>query len=80
MKELIKELVEKTGLSEEMAEKAVATMMSFVKSKLPEGMSGQVENILNGDFDLSSLFGGGGDNKSDSGSNPLDALKGFLDK
>ncbi|HZH88024.1 MAG TPA: hypothetical protein VFD78_02490 [Chitinophagaceae bacterium] len=79
MKELIKELVEKTGLSEEMAEKAVATMMSFVKNKLPEGMSGQVENILNGDFDLSSLFGGG-DDKSDSGSNPLDALKGFLDK
>ena len=79
MKELIKELVEKTGLSEEMAEKAVATMMSFVKSKLPEGMSGQVESLLNGNFDLSSMFGGA-DDKSDSGSNPLDALKGFLDK
>ncbi len=79
MKELINELITKAGLSEQMAEKAAATMVNFVKTKLPEGMSGQVESLLNGNFDLSSMFGGG-DDKSDSGSNPLDALKGFLGK
>lgn len=79
MEELIKELIDKAGLNEDSAQKAVATMVSFVKTKLPDGLSGQVENLLSGNFDISSLFGGGASD-SEGGSNPLDALKGFLNK
>lgn len=79
MEELIKELIDKAGLNEDSAQKAVATMVSFVKTKLPDGLSGQVENLLSGNFDISSLFGGG-DNDNEGGNNPLDALKGFLNK
>lgn len=82
MQELIKELVDKAGLSQDSAAKAVSTMMSFVKNKLPEGIpSGIVENLLSGNLDLGSLMGGlGGTDKKSGGINPLDALKGFIKK
>ncbi len=79
MKELINAFVEKAGLSEESATKAADTAINFVKEKLPPGLSDKVEDIFNGNFDLSSimgslggLFGGGSDNSSES---PLDKLK-----
>lgn len=66
------------GLSPEKAEQAVSTTVSFVKSKLPEGLADKVEGLLSGNFDLGGLFGGG-DNDTDGGS-PLDSLKNMFGK
>jgi len=75
MQELIKELVEKAGLSEASAEKAIATTMSFIKSKLPPMFSDKLEDLIQGKFDLSSMFGGG---DAASGDSPIDKLKGLF--
>jgi len=72
MQALINELMEKAGLDATQAEKAVETMMNFIKSKLPAGFSDKVESLLSGNFDLSSMFGGS------SSASPLDALKGMF--
>lgn len=59
MQDLINELMTKAGLTEEQAQKAVTTIMNFIKSKLPEGLSDKVEDLMSGKFDLSGMFGGG---------------------
>ena len=79
MQELIKELVEKAGLSEESAKKAVETTVNFIKAKLPAGLSDKVEGLLSGGFDLGSMFGGSKDSDA-SDANPLDKLKGLFGK
>lgn len=76
MQELVNELMQKAGLSEESAKKAVETTVSFIKTKLPAGMSDKVEGLLSGNFDLSSMFGGG--SSKDGDDNPLDKLKGMF--
>lgn len=77
MQALINELVEKAGLSEESAQKAVATTINFIKTKLPPGFSDKLEDLISGKFDLSSMFGGGGGNDSES---PLDKLSNMFGK
>lgn len=77
MQALINELVEKANLSPEAAEKAVATTISFVKSKLPPFLSDKVEDLISGKFDLGSMFGGFGGG-SDAGESPLDKLNGMF--
>jgi hypothetical protein len=76
MQELIDELVQKAGLSQESAAKAVDTMMTFVKGKLPPMFSDKFEDLVSGKFDLSSLMGGmfGGS----QGESPLDKLTGMF--
>jgi len=80
MQELIKELIEKVGLSPEKAEQAVSATVSFVKSKLPEGLSDKVEGLLSGNFDLGGLFGGGDSDSDSDGGSPLDSLKNMFGK
>ena len=46
MDELIKQVSEKTGLSEEKAKTAVDTVVNFLKDKLPAPIAGQVDNAL----------------------------------
>jgi hypothetical protein len=47
------------GLSEEMTEKAIATVADFVKSKVPESFHGMLDDVLAGKSpDLGGLFGG----------------------
>jgi hypothetical protein len=48
MDELIKLVVAKTGISESMAKVAVETVLSFVKTKLPAPLAGQLEGLLAG--------------------------------
>jgi hypothetical protein len=52
MDELIKRVSEKTGISEDQAKSAVATVLGFLKEKLPAPIAGQVDNVI----------GGGGEN------------------
>ncbi len=62
MDELVKLVVDKVGISEVQARKAVETMLSFLKDKLPEPIAGQVEAALEGDVsglgDLAGSLGG----------------------
>ena len=46
MDELVMLVVKKTGLSEEVARKAVATVIDFLKKKLPAPLTGQIDLVL----------------------------------
>jgi polyhydroxyalkanoate synthesis regulator phasin len=82
MKELIAELVEKAGLTEEQAQKSVDTTVSFVKQKLPPALGDKIEDILSGNFDMMSLLSAfmGGNQKGEANESPLDKLKGMFGK
>ena len=64
MDELIKQVVSKTGISEEQARTAVTTVLGFVKDKLPAPIASQIDNALTGEGggstlgDLASKAGG----------------------
>ena len=47
MKELINVIVQKTGISQENAQKAVQTTLGFLKAKLPAPLAGQLDSFLN---------------------------------
>ena len=49
MDELIKLVVDKTGISEELAQEVVGIVIEYLKDKLPAPISGQVEKILEGE-------------------------------
>jgi hypothetical protein len=48
MEELIKLVSEKTGVSEEIAEKAVEVVLDYLKEKLPGPVGGQIDSLLGG--------------------------------
>ncbi len=59
MDELIKQVSEKTGLSEEMSKVAVETVLNYLKDKLPDPIAGQIDNVLGGESGgLGDLAGG----------------------
>ncbi len=67
MEALIKKVQEKTGLTAEQAKSAVASVMEFVKSKLPEGLADKVDDMFGGAEGEKVEFGG-----------IMDALSGFF--
>ena len=64
MDELVDLVVKKTGISEEMARKAVDTVLDYLKDKLPEPIAGRLDDVLEGGgtgdllSGLGGLFGG----------------------
>lgn len=60
MDELVKLVVAKTGISEEQARGAVATVIKFLKDKLPAPVAGQIDGILGGAGVGGALKGQGG--------------------
>ena len=48
MDELIKQVVERTGISEQQARGAVETVLGFLKNRLPEPLAGQLEGFVGG--------------------------------
>ena len=66
MDELIKQVVSKTGISEDQARTAVTTVLGFVKDKLPAPIASQIDSALTGEGggvggtlgDLASKAGG----------------------
>lgn len=46
MDELVKVVVERTGLPEAQAEKAAEAVMDFLKEKLPAPLASQLDNLL----------------------------------
>jgi hypothetical protein len=47
--DLIKRIVDKTGIPADKARSAAETVLSFLKDKLPGPVSGQIDNIISGD-------------------------------
>jgi hypothetical protein len=48
MDELIKQVVERTGISESQAQTAVTTVLGFLKNKLPGPIAGQIDGVVGG--------------------------------
>ena len=48
MEDLIRQVVERTGISEAQAQTAVTTVLGFVKTRLPEPIAGQLDGLLGG--------------------------------
>jgi len=68
MNELVQLLQQKTGMSQDMAQKAVDTVTGYLKTKLPEPMASG----------LDSLLGGGAGSEAASGA--TDEAGGIIDK
>lgn len=49
MEQLVQIIVEKTGLSEEVAGTVAEIVLQFVKDKVPEPLAGQLDSIVNGE-------------------------------
>lgn len=59
MDELVKLLVKKTGISEEMARKVVPVVLNYLKDRLPAPLSSQLDGVLNdGEIGLDDLAKG----------------------
>ena len=48
MDELIKQVSERTGISQDQARTAVDTVLGFLKNKLPAPIAGQIDNVIGG--------------------------------
>jgi hypothetical protein len=48
MDELVKQVAQRTGISEENARTAVTTVLSFLKDKLPAPIAGQIDSVVGG--------------------------------
>ncbi len=65
MDELIKMVTAKAGINADQAQKAIDTVLGFLKDKLPAPMAGQIDALLKGDVsqlgniagELGGMFG-----------------------
>jgi uncharacterized protein (DUF2267 family) len=48
MDELIQQVSQRTGISEDKAREAVQTVLGFLKERLPSSLAGQVDSVLDG--------------------------------
>jgi hypothetical protein len=49
MEDLIKKIVDKTGIPADKARSAAETVIGYIKNKLPAPISGQIDNVISGD-------------------------------
>jgi hypothetical protein len=58
MDEVVKQIVERTGLPEAQARMAAEIAFNFIKSKLPEPLASQVEGVLAGQAAMDAVSKG----------------------
>lgn len=58
MDELIKQVSQRSGISEDKARTAVETVVGFLKDRLPDSLAGQVDNVLNSGAGVIGSAGG----------------------
>lgn len=58
MDELVKLVVQKTGITEDQARTAITTVLNFLKQKLPAPIAGQVDAVLNSSGGVGGALGG----------------------
>jgi len=74
MEKLVNELIQKAGLSPEMAQKASSVVLNYLNNNLPDSLKGKGESLLNGNFDVKSLLG----NNESGGDSITDKVKGLF--
>lgn len=47
MHELVAQLIDKAGLTQEQAEKSIVVVKEYIQSQLPPMMQGMIDNFLN---------------------------------
>ena len=77
MDELIKQVSERSGISESQARTAVETVLGFIKERLPESVAGHVDGALNSS---AGAIGTGIDTVADQAGNVLGSLGGMFGK
>jgi hypothetical protein len=55
MDEIIKVVVEKTGISEELAEKVVVTVLNYLNDKLPSPIGGNLQGFLDNEQTIDTI-------------------------
>ncbi len=58
MDELVKLVVERTGLPEDVAKTAVEVVLDYVKGQLPDALAGQIDGLLGQGQDSGTLDAG----------------------
>lgn len=58
MQQLIQQVADRAGISEDSATRAVETVMNFLRDKLPGPLASQVENYLGGEGEASEAGAG----------------------
>jgi hypothetical protein len=48
MEELIRQVTQRTGISEDQARTAVNTVLGYLRDRLPAGLGGQLDNLVGG--------------------------------
>ena len=77
MDELIKQVSQRTGLSEDKARTAVETVVGFLKERLPAPIAGQVDNAL---ASSAGAMGVAGDAIADKAGDMIGGLGGMFGK
>ena len=78
MDELIKQVVERTGISESQAQTAVTTVLGFLKNRLPEPIAGQLDGFLGGAAGAAGGVAGAAGGLAGSAGDVLGGLGGML--
>jgi uncharacterized protein (DUF2267 family) len=73
MEELIKQVSERSGISEAQARKAVDTVMNYMRDKLPASVSGTIDSALGGGANAAG-------NVADTAQNVLGNIGGMFGK
>ncbi|MDQ1610662.1 MAG: hypothetical protein QOG00_593 [Pyrinomonadaceae bacterium] len=73
MEELIKQVTERTGITEAQARTAIDTVMGYIRDKLPANVSGMIDGTLGGG---ANVAGG----VADAAQNVLGGIGGMLGK
>jgi uncharacterized protein (DUF2267 family) len=71
MDELIKQVSQRSGISEDKARTAIDTVVGFLKDRLPDPIAGQVDNVLNSS---AGALGSAGDAIADRAGDVLGGL------
>jgi hypothetical protein len=75
MDELVRQVTERTGISEAQAKTAVDTVIGFLRTRLPEPISGQLDSFLGSGAGLAGDLAG---KAGDVAGNVLGGLGGML--
>jgi len=78
MDDLIRQVTEKTGISESQARSAVETVIGFLKDRLPAPIAGQLDGVLGGAGGVLGSAGGALGSVADTAGDVLGGLGGML--
>lgn len=73
MEELIRQVTERAGISEEQARTAVNTVLGYLRTNLPAGLAGPLDSLLGG-----GAAGAGGGGLADQAGNIVGGLGGMF--